>query len=306
MNWEWLLNQIQQLLKNHEQSVVQLYQQALIEIQNTLNKYYLRYSQNGKLTLQEMRTQNRLNAMLKEFVAIIDVLSQKNEQALIRTLESVYEESYYMTSFLVQKQVNDLLINFRMVDPKLIKEVILMPIDKLRLPQRLRKHRTQVLAKLRKEIGVGLLKGESYSLIANRLKSTLDGDAKKAIRTARTESARCQNRAAEASYQQAVEDGVQLELMWLGTLDTRTRLSHQKLDGQRVKYGEEFNVSGHKAKGPHDPRLPASEVVNCRCTTVAIVAGIMPSKRRARGEDGRNQVIAYQSYTEWKESLAQA
>lgn len=55
-----------------------------------------------------------------------------------------------------------------------------MPIDKMTLNQRLSIHRAQIISRIRKELSIGLRKGEGYAVMANRIKPILDGDAKKA------------------------------------------------------------------------------------------------------------------------------
>ena len=49
---------------------------------------------------------------------------------------------------------------------------------------------------------------------------------------------------------------------------TEARPAHLALDGSWVRKDEKFNVNGHYCNGPHDPNLPASEVVNCGCFVI--------------------------------------
>ena len=52
---------------------------------------------------------------------------------------------------------------------------------------------------------------------------------------------------------------------WQGILDGRIRLSHFVATGQKVPINQDFIVGGYQASRPRDPRLPISEVANCRC-----------------------------------------
>lgn len=55
---------------------------------------------------------------------------------------------------------------------------------------------------------------------------------------------------------------------WATAGDSRVRHDHAVADGQRVPVGGDFSIGGYAAKYPHDPRLPASESVGCRCRII--------------------------------------
>lgn len=56
---------------------------------------------------------------------------------------------------------------------------------------------------------------------------------------------------------------------WSAVMDGRVRPTHARADGQVREVDKPFDVGGHPAMYPHDPRLPASESVSCRCISVA-------------------------------------
>ena len=60
---------------------------------------------------------------------------------------------------------------------------------------------------------------------------------------------------------------------WLATEDTRTRPTHREADGQRTLLREPFRVGGAPLLFPGDPRGPAQEVINCRCTFLPVTLG---------------------------------
>lgn len=61
--------------------------------------------------------------------------------------------------------------------------------------------------------------------------------------------------------------------VWISTDDTRTRPTHVEADGQRTLLTEPFRVGGANLAFPGDPRGPAQEVINCRCTILPVVLG---------------------------------
>lgn len=60
---------------------------------------------------------------------------------------------------------------------------------------------------------------------------------------------------------------------WIATDDTRTRPTHQAADQQRTLLLESFVVGGARLQFPGDPRGPANEVINCRCSLLPFVLG---------------------------------
>lgn len=62
---------------------------------------------------------------------------------------------------------------------------------------------------------------------------------------------------------------------WRSARDKRVRPTHVAADAApAVAFNDDFLVGGHKARYPHDPQLPAKEVVNCRCVALYIPPGV--------------------------------
>lgn len=93
-----------------------------------------------------------------------------------------------------------------------------------------------------------------------------------AIRIVRTEVVRASNAGAVAA---AESSPFEVQKEWISAHDNRVRHSHRLLDGQVRDMDEDFKEN---LAQPGDPRAPAKEVVNCRCT-LAITA--------KRDENGR-------------------
>lgn len=73
--------------------------------------------------------------------------------------------------------------------------------------------------------------------------------------------------------------------VWLSTEDRRTRPTHVTADQQRTLLSEPFRVGGASLQFPGDPRGPAGEVINCRCSMLPVVLGetIDWTDRQSRG-----------------------
>lgn len=69
------------------------------------------------------------------------------------------------------------------------------------------------------------------------------------------------------------QSGVVTEREWLATLDNRVRDDHKDAHGQRVSLADPFDVGGEFLAFPGDPQASPEQIVNCRCTQVAVVEG---------------------------------
>ena len=95
-------------------------------------------------------------------------------------------------------------------------------------------------------------------------------DYRAAIRNARTMTTSAQNAGREDAYKQIDENGTKLTIVWLATLDNRTRHEHRQMHGE-VKKGEYFS---NGLRYPGDPAGDPSEVYNCRCQERAFINGM--------------------------------
>lgn len=91
---------------------------------------------------------------------------------------------------------------------------------------------------------------------------------------ARTETVTAANKGAIIV---AKETGLLMNKEWLATIDKRTRHDHSRANGQIVPIDDYFNVGGFNMAQPGDiggkdgqPKTPAKERINCRCTVLPI------------------------------------
>lgn len=142
----------------------------------------------------------------------------------------------------------------------------------------------------------GILQGKSIPDIAKGLDAVSGAGYRSAVMAARTSMTSAQNAGRVDSYKEAEEMGIEMEQMWLATLDDRTRDSHALMDGETVPVGEEFS---NGCKFPADPDCPdPSEVYNCRCTLITQIKGF---ERDSSDLSWRNsEKLNGQTYESWK------
>lgn len=85
----------------------------------------------------------------------------------------------------------------------------------------------------------------------------------------RTEYGRIAQTANYTTLVDLSRDQAGLRKEWSAVADGRARPSHRAADGQVRAPDKPFSIGGWPALYPHDPRLPASESVMCRCISVA-------------------------------------
>jgi hypothetical protein len=120
-------------------------------------------------------------------------------------------------------------------------------------------------------VQTGLLEGESVQTIAGRLSRDIAYSPQRAVRIARTEATRLNGMGTRLAYEDAADKGSRFEIQWLSARDGIVRPTHEDADGMTVAPSEPFTLSsGAVGAGPGE-FSEASEVVNCRCTTIPIL-----------------------------------
>jgi SPP1 gp7 family putative phage head morphogenesis protein len=63
------------------------------------------------------------------------------------------------------------------------------------------------------------------------------------------------------------QEGIE-KIEWITAHDERVRDSHVKINGQSVKFGQDFD---NGLRFPRDPNGPPEEIINCRCSFIAVI-----------------------------------
>lgn len=126
-----------------------------------------------------------------------------------------------------------------------------------------------------KEIGQNLTDPSVFASIAVRARVIYE-----------TETRRIQNLAAAERMKQVVEQAPDLQKMWLHSHRGIPRPNHFDMDKKMVGAGDSFKLMGrngveYEITGPHDPKLPAGEVVNCGCVLISVIPRFVKAKPKA-------------------------
>ncbi|WP_030599444.1 phage minor head protein [Kitasatospora aureofaciens] len=137
------------------------------------------------------------------------------------------------------------------------------------LADRLRAFPRQVWDRMRQVWRDGVARGGSTGELRARLAelATLEQWDGSVLTMTRTETIGALNSGSlGAALDAQARTGRRWTKRWLATHDDRTRATHRAADGQTVPLNERFDVGGAHIQFPGDPRGPAGEVINCRCS----------------------------------------
>lgn len=138
----------------------------------------------------------------------------------------------------------------------------------------------EVYAMIVAEVERGIQEGRSLERVRDDIQVILTAGPTsvwrgRAMTVARTETIGAVN---AGVYRAAVLDAEQRGdpapfKQWISTADKRTRPTHVAADKQRTLMSEPFTVGGARLLFPGDPRGPAAEVINCRCSILPVILG---------------------------------
>ena len=150
--------------------------------------------------------------------------------------------------------------------------------------------------KITQSVNAAIIRGQGTSELAKSFERVVGMNRTSAIRNAKTAYTGAQNGGRQQSYEALAAMGVKVEKLWIATLDGATRPSHMRLDGEIVPYKDTFS---NGLQYPGDRAGSPAEVYNCRCTMKAILNGNRKGTRtrRARDENGENQIVENMTYT---------
>ncbi|SFJ83094.1 phage putative head morphogenesis protein, SPP1 gp7 family [Thermoflavimicrobium dichotomicum] len=275
------------ILAKTEKTLLKEYRNALKKIRAELAQLYGTFPLTGAKSLEARRLRNLEIFILNE----INRIYRNNQSTLYDSLS----EMYNMTGWAIEMEIGGAQMAWGVINPDVIRRAVMAPIDKLTLNDRLERNRRKIIAEIKHQLTQGLIMGNSYEKIAQRIKNVLEQDVRKARVIARTEGHRIRNTGKFDSAKRAAELGLEMVKVWDATLDHRTRPAHRKLDGKKVGVNENFiSPAGGIGPGPGMMNHPKDDI-QCRCIFRLEFPGFEPQKRRIRGEG----VQPYTTYERW-------
>lgn len=198
-----------------------------------------------------------------------EIFNEKNEvKAMQKLVRPLYELSLKDGAEMAAEQVGNASFVFNPLDKDFLGY---MEMRLTKIPEGMVQ---TIKDQLREGITEGITLGETVNELAERVKGIYNVASSRALTIARTESASSVN---AGRFIQLEKEGVK-QHEWVTALDEAVRDSHKALEGSIAEIGEEFEFSGKGGfsgssglKYPGDMDAEPGEVINCRCTTVAVI-----------------------------------
>lgn len=288
-----LQKRLERILNEKDKSIALSYARVLNELRAELAKLYEKYEKEGKLSYVEMARHNQLKQLFLHIGEILSDCTDNTRDVLEELFGETYLEGFYRTAWAIETEALCAL-GYPAVTSNVIKKMLNNKIQGLTLNERLERNRKKIIHTIQTEITQGLVKNETYGMMAKRLKKTLEGDAVKAMRIVRTEVHRVQEKAKHDAAEHANNSGVVMVKKWNNRMDERSRPTHRAADGQTVAMDEDFKVGSAIGSTPGELSGGAKENVNCACfLTYEILEVQKPTDKR----------LADVTFKEWKEKF---
>ncbi|MBK3952353.1 phage head morphogenesis protein [Staphylococcus haemolyticus] len=299
-------NYINQLIKQAESEIETLFSRRLKQIRQEIADMFEKYqSDDVYVTWTEFNKYNRLN---KELIRIGEMLTEDYREVaktIRQTQQNAYIEKFLMSLYLYE-MASQTSMQFDVPTASVITKAIEQPIKYIELTGTLKKHRSNVLKKIRIEITKGIVNGKGYTHIAKALRDDLGMSKAQAQRVARKEAGRAMSQAGLDSAKVAKDNGLSgMKKRWLATKDNRTRDTHRHLDGKAIDIDDNFHSSGCVGQAPKlfVGDASAKENIGCRCKLLYYFdEDELPTVMRTK-DDG---VIPFVTYREWEKQKRKA
>ncbi|MDK0901563.1 minor capsid protein [Clostridium perfringens] len=295
---------------SYQDALFYLNDNELKEFQKDLKYYVETFRDSSKVKifkseLQALSTRARVKR-LEALKANIKIQATELEKLLTDdmpgTFDTIYDDSYFYNLYSQCLYTNNLGLRFDIPSPNIIKELLSNPWSGKNYSDKVWNVTNNFNSKLDSVITTGLIRGEHPNTIAKNLKNAALGKRDKngvlkggslydCKRLVRTEAAFIAEQATKKSY----DDNNVKEYEYLATLDLRTSLICQELDGKTFKVKDIIT-------GVNYPPMHCF----CRSTTVPVIKWDgeegTPYERIARDPiTGKNNYIDYMNYSDWKD-----
>lgn len=308
--------------KRLNEKIDKVYREAQADIQRKMDDFNRRYEakdamyremlDNGEITKDQYQSWQRgqvfqgklWQAKRDQIESVISKANHTSMNIINSGTPSVFAENMNFISYDIEKQMKAE-VGFMLADKDTVTRLIkddpdLLPKWKINEP----KDYTWNKQKLGNCVTQGIIQGESLDKIGKRISDGLASSNKNHMMTfARTAMTGAQNAGRQEQMERAEKLGIKVEKQWMATLDSYTRDSHARLDGETVPLKEAFS---NDCMYPGDPGGPPAEVYNCRCTMVSEVVDSKSFYSRRDNDSGKvinklnSDTVANITYEDWK------
>ena len=294
-----------------EKQLKKVYNTAEKEMQQKLKEFIDKYgdklAEKQQMVADGQMTQAALDTWIDDQGKMIDLLNAKIDQMSTSMFHAnqmaasmingevfgVFAEAANFQSYQITQDAG-INLNFAIYDESTVKRLVRETPELL--PRKMvdgKKDKAWNKRQIAGAVTQAVIQGESIPKLAARIaKDTASKNGKAMIRYARTAMTSAQNAGRMDTLHRAQGLGIQCKKVWLATLDSRTRDSHQQMDGVSVGIDEKFVTPlGSKMDYPGDMvGGKPGDIWNCRCTMIYQYEGFPDDPEF-------DQRLAYDEYT---------
>lgn len=261
--------------KEYEREVAKIWRDSLSQIRAEMGSIYEKYAQNGILTRAEMTRYNRLTTLEKNIQAIAKDAAKQSIKVIERLRPEEYGEAFFRTA-----QAFDNAAKVALSWGPIDKATIAANLENPFFTSAKESILLTTVPQFRNAINNGLALGQSYTDMMKDIKKTVNAKNFEIMRVLRTELHDAQEAGTAVAYEEAIDQGIEGKVVWISTLDDRTRDSHAEMDGEEQNDDGMFILHGKngdvETPYPGYMHLPPEERINCRCTTAFQLTGYTP------------------------------
>lgn len=290
---ETINRRIGQKITKGERETAKRYATILTEIRAVTAQLYERYEVDGKLTWADLQKYDRFNKYKLEVQHLLKTHYKELNKFMPGIIGDVYEEGYYLTAYGVESAAS-VKLAYSAIASETMTAMVQNPVSGLTLSETLERNRVNIIYKIQQEVTQGLTKGETYGTMSKRLKTSLEGDAEKAMKIVRTEGHRVQESSKLDAVAHANKQGVIMKKTWNTLEDSRVRrkkANHAQLNNVTKNMDENFSDGLGEGPGPGQLGAAGSDI-NCRCFLTYEIDRIEPQKK---------ETVENLTFEQWKE-----
>lgn len=255
-----LQEEFESLVEDIEKGLVKNYAKGYKDLKKDLEKAYDKYSQDGVLTMDEMRKYKRLERLEKATRLAVLGLYKDNKKFIRQSMKEIIKTTEDKSFKIIKgrKSISPIARSFKIDD--LIDQAVAGRV----WTERVDHYGSNFVYDVHTIIRRGLEDGKTYTQVSKELRDKFGKDIGNTARIVRTESARIHEHTTFKTMEE-INKEVKLTKTWRTMRDGAVRSSHQVMEGQTVGIDEEFVLpSGATTLYPTGSGDPAEDI-NCRC-----------------------------------------
>ena len=231
------------------------YKDALEEIESKIASLMGRADADMQHVIYQVDYQK---ALKKQIEGILLQLQTNEFETVSEYLTKCYEEGFLGTMYSMQSQ------GVPLIFPINQEEIVAAIQHETNLTSSLYNafDMKDLQKKIAGEISRGFSTGSTFKEVARNVAAVTNIGRNKAMTIARTEGHRITETAAYNAQVKAKDRGADVVKIWDAALDSKTRPSHVRVDGEIRELDKKYS---NGLMFPGDPSGAAAEVINCRC-----------------------------------------